>query len=116
MEQKYGYTRAHMSKMAVIKTGGKQYLVKEGDVLSIEKLDGKKEGSKISFDEVLLVDDGKTTKVGEPTVKGAKVSAEVLSQGRAKKVTVIRYKAKSRYFKKRGHRQPFTKVKIISIA
>lgn len=101
--------------MAVIKTGGKQYLVKEGDVFSVEKLDGKKDGAKISFDEVLLVDDGNATKVGEPTVKGAKVAAEVLQTGRAKKVTIIRYKAKSRYFKKKGHRQPFTKVKITSI-
>lgn len=105
-----------MSKMAVIKTGGKQYLVKEGDILSIEKLDGKMEGAKVSFEEVLLVDDEKATKVGEPTLKGVKVSAEVIESDRAKKVTVIRYKAKSRYFKKRGHRQPFTKVKITSIA
>ncbi len=102
--------------MAVIKTGGKQYLVKEGDVLSVEKLDGKLEGAKVSFDEVLLVDDGKVTKTGEPHVKGAKVSAEVVDAGRAQKVTIIRYKAKSRYFKKKGHRQPFTKVKIVSIA
>ena len=104
-----------MSKMAVIKTGGKQYLVKEGDVLSIEKLDGKLEGAKVSFDEVLLLDDGSTTKTG-PTLKGTKVAGEVLEAGRAKKVTIIRYKQKSRYFKKRGHRQPFTKVKITSIA
>lgn len=104
-----------MSKMAVIKTGGKQYLVKEGDVLSVEKLDGKTEGAKVSFDEVLLIDDEKETKMGEPALRGVKVSAEVIEAGRAKKVTVIRYKAKSRYFKKRGHRQPFTKVKIASI-
>lgn len=110
------YSSLYMAKMAVIKTGGKQYLVKEGDVLSVEKIDGKAEGTKVSFDEVLLIDDGKTTTIGEPTVKGAKVSAEVVEAGRAKKVTVIRYKAKSRYFKKRGHRQPFTKVKITSIA
>jgi len=106
-----------MSKMAVIKTGGKQYLVKEGDVISVEKLSGKAvESGKISFDEVFLVDDGKGTKVGDPTVKGAKVSAEVVEHGRDRKVTVIRYRAKSRYFKKKGHRQPFTKVKISSIA
>ncbi|MBI2048412.1 MAG: 50S ribosomal protein L21 [Parcubacteria group bacterium] len=101
--------------MAVIKTGGKQYLVKEGDVLSVEKLEGKAEGAKVSFDEVLLVDDG-ATKVGEPHVKGAKVAAEVLEADRGKKITVIKYKQKSRYFKKRGHRQPFTKVKITSVA
>ena len=104
-----------MSKMAVIKTGGKQYLVKEGDVLSIEKLDGQMEGAKVSFDEVLLLDDGATTKTGA-TLKGAKVGGEVVEAGRAKKVTIIRYKAKSKYFKKRGHRQPFTKVKITNVA
>lgn len=101
--------------MAVIKTGGKQYLVEEGDVLSIEIL-GKDAGAKITFDDVLLLDDGAVTKVGEPTVKGTKVAAEVLESGRGRKITVIRYKQKSRYFKKRGHRQPFTKVKITSIA
>jgi len=101
--------------MAVIKTGGKQYIVKEGDVLSVEML-GKEASAKVTFDDVLLLDDGAGTKVGEPTVKGAKVSGEVLETGRGKKITVIRYKQKSRYFKKRGHRQPFTKVKITSIA
>ena len=104
-----------MSKMAVIKTGGKQYLVKEGDVLSIEKLDGKLEGATVSFDEVLLIDDGKTTNTGA-TLKSAKVGGEVVEAGRAKKVVIIRYKQKSRYFKKKGHRQPYTKVKITSIA
>lgn len=84
-------------------------------MLSVEKLDGKMEGAKVSFDDVLLTDDGSTTKTGA-TLKGAKVGAEVVEAGRAKKVTIIRYKAKSRYFKKRGHRQPFTKVKITSIA
>ncbi|MBI4068220.1 50S ribosomal protein L21 [Candidatus Kaiserbacteria bacterium] len=101
--------------MAVIKTGGKQYLVQEGDVLSVEML-GKDTGSKVTFDDVLLLDDGAATKVGEPTVKGTKVAAEVIETGRGKKINVIRYKQKSRYFKKRGHRQPFTKVKITSIA
>ena len=104
-----------MSKMAVIKTGGKQYLVKEGDVLTIETLH-KAEGSPVSFDEVLLLEDAGVTKVGEPHMKGVKVAGEVLEDGRAKKVTIIRYKQKSRYFKKKGHRQPFTKVKITSIA
>ena len=105
-----------MSKMAVIKTGGKQYLVKEGDMLSVEKLSLKSKDGKISFDEVLLVDDGKGTKVGDPSIKGTKVTAEIMDEGRGRKVTVIRYRAKSRYFKKKGHRQPFSKVKIVSIA
>lgn len=102
-----------MSKVAVIKTGGKQYIVEEGDVVKIEKIAGK-EGEKVSFDEVLFVDDGSKAALGTPTVKAA-VSGEVLEQGRAQKVTVIRYRAKSRYFKKNGHRQPFTKVKITGI-
>jgi len=97
--------------IAVIKTGGKQYLVKEGTVLQVEKLDGANEGDTVSF-EVLLTDDGVATQVGKPLVSGVKVSAKVLENGRAKKVIVVKYKAKSRYYKKRGHRQPFTKVKI----
>ena len=106
-----------MSQFAVIQTGGKQYKVSEGDIISIEKLPGeKKEGDAVSFDTVLLTDDGKETKIGTPAVSGATVSAEVVDAGRARKVTVIKYKAKSRYFKKRGHRQPFLKVKIKKIA
>ena len=105
-----------MSKFAVIKTGGKQYKVAEGDVITIEKLPTEsKERDKLTFDEVLLSSDGKEAKVGTPTVPGAKVSAEVTVAGRARKVTVIKYKAKSRYFKKRGHRQPFLKVKITKL-
>lgn len=101
-----------MSKTAVIATGGKQYLVAEGDVISIEKIDAEK---KTSF-PVLLIDDGTTTTVGTPEVKGAKVEAEIIDEGKGKKLTVIKYRAKSRYFKKRGHRQPYTKVKITKIA
>ncbi|MEK7628155.1 MAG: 50S ribosomal protein L21 [Patescibacteria group bacterium] len=104
-----------MSKMAVIQTGGKQYLVKEGDVLTVEKVEGAA-GKAISFDNVLLVDDGKVTKTGAPFVKGAKVSGEIVEAGRAQKVTVVRYRPKSRYFKKRGHRQPYTKIKVNTIA
>ena len=103
-----------MAKIAVIQTGGKQYLVTEGTVLNVEKLPETKDG-KISFDKVLLVDDGTTVQVGSPTVSGAKVSAELIADGRDKKVTVIHYRAKSRYFKKRGHRQPFTKIKITAL-
>ena len=103
-----------MTKTAVIATGGKQYVVKENDVISVEKL-GAEEGKSITFDEVLLVDDGTTAKVGTPTVSGASVTAEVVENGRAKKLLVSRYRAKSRSLVRRGHRQPFTKVKITGI-
>jgi len=106
-------------EFAVIQTGGKQYKVSAGTVVSIEKLKTKgvdyKKGDKVSFDKVLLVDDGKNTTVGTPYITGAKVDAEIMEIGRAKKVMVLRYKQKSRYLKKNGHRQPFFKVKIISI-
>ena len=106
-----------MSTFAIIATGGKQYVVMQDSVLEIEKLsDEGKVGDKITFDKVLLVDDGTDTKVGTPYVSGAKVSAELIEQGRDAKVTVIRYRQKSRYFKKRGHRQPFAKVRVTSIA
>ncbi len=101
-------------KTAVIKTGGKQYLVQEGDVLKVEKLNAK-EGEKVVFDDVLLVFDEKDISVGSPTVEGAKVEAEVLEQGRDKKLHVIRFRAKSRYFRKYGHRQPYSRVKISAI-
>lgn len=98
--------------IAVIKTGGKQYLVKEGTTLTIEKLDGVQKGGSVSFDSVLLTDNGSETMVGTPAVSGAKVGASVLEEGRGKKIVVVKYKQKSRYYKKRGHRQPFLKVKI----
>ena len=101
---------------AIIETGGKQYSVSDGDFLTIEKLSGEyKDGDSVVFDKVLLFDDGKTTKVGAPYIEGATVEASFEKNGRAKKVTVIKYRQKSRYFKKRGHRQPFTKVKIAKI-
>lgn len=105
-----------MKEFAVIKTGGKQYRVSAGDVLNIEKLQGDfKDGDKITFDEVLLVDNGKDTTIGTPVIKGAKVEATLKESGRAKKITVIKFKSKSRYFNKRGHRQPFFKVQIDAI-
>ena len=97
--------------IAVIKTGGKQYLVKEGSVINIEKITGAQEGGSLDF-EVLLTDDGANTVVGTPTVSGGKVSGTVTKSGKDKKKIVIKYKAKSRYFKKRGHRQPFLQVTI----
>ena len=95
---------------AVIKTGGKQYKVAVGDKLEIEKLDAEA-GAELVFDEVLLVDE----KIGTPLVNGASVKARVLEQGRADKVIVFKFKNKTRYKKKKGHRQPFTKVEITSI-
>ena len=102
-----------MNNFAVIQTGGKQYKVAKGDVVKIEKLQGEhKEGDKVSFDSVLLTDDGKDTKVGTPLVSGAKVEGTIKEIGRDAKISVIRFRAKSRYHKKRGHRQPFFKVAI----
>ena len=102
---------------AIIKTGGKQYKVNEGETIKIEKITGKA-GDKVDFKEVLLLADeeGKDVKVGKPNVDGAKVEAEVIEQGRARKVRVIKYKPKSRYRKRAGHRQMFTKVKIGAIS
>ena len=102
-----------MSKFAIIETGSKQYVVQDGDVIYVETLKGHKGvGSKVNFENVLLTADGTDVKVGMPGVSGAKVSGEILEEGRDDKVTVIRYRQKSRYFKKKGHRQPYTKVKI----
>jgi len=101
---------------AVIKTGGKQYKVSEGDVITVEKLDGDlKEGDSVVFDQVLLTDDGKSTVVGTPLVSGAKVTGKFVEEGRAKKISVIRFKSKSRHFKNKGHRQPYAKVEITSL-
>ena len=99
---------------AIIKTGGKQYKVSEGDVLTIEKLDH--ETDHVTFDQVLMVSSEKETKIGQPIIDGAIVSAEVIEDGKAKKKMVFRYKNKTRYKKKKGHRQPYTKVKIAKIS
>ncbi len=101
--------------IAVIKTGGKQYLVKEGSTITIEKIEGLQKGDSVSFDSVLLTDSGTALSMGVSEVPGAKVEATVLEVGRAPKVIVVKYKAKSRYFKKNGHRQPFLKVKIVKV-
>ena len=103
-------------KFAVINTGGKQYKVAEGDVVKVEKIsDTLKAGDPVVFDQVLLVDDGTTTQIGTPTVAGAKVEGVFKEAGRAKKVIVIKYKQKSRYFKKNGHRQPYSEVEITKV-
>ena len=100
---------------AIIETGGKQYQVEEGQSIFVEKLNVE-EGSKVSFDRVLLVSKDGDIKVGSPVVEGAKVEGTVERHGRRKKVIIFKFKAKKNYRKKKGHRQPFTKVKIESIA
>ena len=98
---------------AIIATGGKQYKVAEGDIITIEKL-GVEAGETVTFDQVLAVSDAEL-KVGNPTVAGATVEASVVANGRGKKVIVYKYKRKTGYHKKNGHRQAFTKVKIEKI-
>ena len=101
---------------AVIHTGGKQYKVMVGDTLKIEKLSGDfTAGDKIIFDKVMLVDNGKDTTIGAPYITGAKVEALFTKMGRARKIDVVKFKQKSRYLKKNGHRQIFTEVKISAI-
>ncbi|NLP15958.1 MAG: 50S ribosomal protein L21 [Clostridiales bacterium] len=98
---------------AIIATGGKQYKVAEGDIIKIEKL-GLEAGAEVTFDQVLAVNNGELV-VGNPTVENAKVTATVVEEGKNRKVVVYRYKSKKGYNKKKGHRQPFTKVKIEKI-
>ena len=98
---------------AIIATGGKQYKVAEGDIIKVEKL-GVEAGETFTFDQVLFVNDG-DAKVGNPTVAGASVTASVIGEGKDKKVIVYKYKRKTGYHKKNGHRQLFTKVKIEKI-
>ena len=98
---------------AVLLTGGKQYRVQEGDVIYVEKLNAEVD-STIELTEVLAVSNGETLTVGAPVVEGAKVVAKVAAQGKAKKVTVFKYKPKKDYRKKTGHRQPYTKLVITS--
>ena len=103
-------------EFAVIATGGKQYVVSVGSTVKIEKLSGEhKEGETIMFDKVLIVDNGKDTTIGTPYIDGAKVTGRLVKAGRDKKIEVIKYKQKSRYFVRRGHRQHYFLVKIESI-
>jgi len=104
------------TEFAVIETGGKQYKVAVGDVLKIEKLEGDfTAGDKIIFDKVLLVDNGADTTIGSPYISSAKVESIFQRHGRNKTVKVIKFKQKSRYLKRNGHRQPFIEVKISAI-
>lgn len=99
---------------AIIETGGKQYKVSEGDSIFIEKLEVE-EGAAVTFDKVLVVADGENVKIGAPLVSGATVTANVVKNGKAKKIYVFKMKRKKNYRRKKGHRQPFTKVVIEKI-
>jgi large subunit ribosomal protein L21 len=100
---------------AVIATGGKQYRVSEGETIRVEKL-GAEPGATVTFDEVLLVSDGGDVKVGTPVLAGAKVSAQVVENGRGEKLLIYKYRRRKGYRRKTGHRQPFTAVKITGIS
>lgn len=103
------------NKLAVIQTGGKQYLVGIGQSLKVEKIKGAQKDSIVDFNEVLLVIDGDSVKIGNPVVENAKVKAQVEEEGRNKKITIQKYKAKTRYRLKKGHRQHYMKIKILEI-
>ena len=105
------------SEFAVFETGGKQYKVSVGDVVDIEKLDGEyAEGDTITFDNVLCVDNGKDTTLGDPYIAKASVQATLQKQGRGRKINVVQFRAKSRHFTQQGHRQPYMRVKIEKIS
>jgi large subunit ribosomal protein L21 len=104
-----------MIMYAVIRTGGKQYRVKEGDQLNLERLPGEA-GETITFEDVLAKGEGADLQVGTPTIAGAKVSAEIVRQARAKKIIVFKFKRRKNYMRKKGHRQYYTRVKITGIA
>lgn len=108
-------TAKKSDNFSVIETGGKQYIVSVGDVIEVELLGEHKEGDKVTFDNVLLSDDGSSATVGTPTIKGAKVEATFLGEVKGKKVTILRYKAKSNRHRKQGHRQQYAKVEITKI-
>lgn len=99
---------------AVIVSGGKQYRVSEGQKVKLEKIEAET-GASIDFDKVLLVADGDKVSIGQPVVKGAKVTAEVVAQGRHKKVKILKFKRRKHHMKQMGHRQWFTEVKITGI-
>lgn len=99
---------------AVVATGGKQYRVEEGETLRVEKLAGEV-GEEIVLEDVLLFSDGENVNIGQPRVSGASVKAEIVEQGRLKKVIVFKYKRRKRYRKKQGHKQHFTAIKIKQI-
>ena len=99
---------------AIIETGGKQYRVAPGQVLKIEKLEAEA-GTTVNFDRVLMIGEGETMRVGAPLVEGAKVSAEVMKNGRADKIRIIKFRRRKHHMKHQGHRQYYTQVKITAI-
>lgn len=99
---------------AVIASGGKQYRVEEGQVLNLETLDGEV-GKSVDFDKILMIVDGEKVNVGKPYIEGAKVAAEIVEHGRAKKINILKFKRRKHQMKRQGHRQNFTQVKITSI-
>lgn len=101
---------------AIVEISGKQYKVQEGDIVFVDRLESLEEGSKVTFDKVLLISDDKKVTVGQDTVKGAKVEATIVGHGKGKKILVFKYKAKKNYRRTQGHRQPYTKVQIEKIA
>ncbi len=100
--------------LAVIKTGGKQYLISPGKKIKIEKIKGE-QGEEVNFSDVLLLEKNKKLEIGTPLVKNAVVIGRILKQGKGKKIIIFKYKPKTRYKKKKGHRQPFTEVEILKI-
>ena len=105
-------TTEKATEFAIIETGGKQYMVSVGDVLEVELLGDLKEGDKIEFDKVLMVDNGSDTTIGEPYIKGAKVKATYQKLTKGPKITIVRYQQKSNRDKRTGHRQKYAQVKI----
>lgn len=108
-------TTKKSKEIAVIETGGKQYIVSVGDILDVELMGELKEGEKITFDKVLMVDNGKDATLGTPYIDGAKITATCQGLKKGEKITIIRYKAKSNRDRKIGHRQKYTRVKIDSL-
>ncbi len=100
---------------AVVKTGGKQYRVSEGDKVKVEKL-AAEEGASVDLDQVLMIADGEDVTVGSPFIDGGKVTATVVSQGRAKKIEVVKFKRRKKYRRTQGHRQAFTELRITEIS
>lgn len=100
---------------AIIKTGGKQYRVSEGDEVFVEKL-GQEAGEKVNFDQVLAMGEGESLEWGKPFLEGAKVEGEIVKNGKGPKINIFKYKAKKGYRRRQGHRQPYSKVKITSLA
>jgi large subunit ribosomal protein L21 len=110
--KKNGKTAQKSSEFAIIETGGKQYMVSVGDVVEVELLGNLKEGDKVEFDKVLMVDNGADTTIGEPYIKGARVTATYQGLKKGTKLTIVRYQQKSNRDRRIGHRQKYAQVKI----